>query len=168
MLVWITGCGKKYIFVGSASMSPTINSDEVATVNLRAYSKRKPQRWDVVLFHPPPSTLVSGQSWIMRIVGLPNEVIEFKDGGIHIDGVLQPAPIHLANIRYSAVSPGNGLPASPLLYPYKIPEDTYFLCGDNTTSSFDSRYWGSLPRANILGKVEQTTTPDGAISFTSP
>jgi hypothetical protein len=60
-------------------------------------------------------------------------------------------PDRLSDIHYLPAIPGS-FPAVP--YPYKIAPDNYFVVGDNTTNSFDSRFWGGLPRKSILGRVK--------------
>jgi signal peptidase I len=139
-------------------MSPTLKSNDMVAVDMRAYRSANPQRWEVVLFHPPPSTMVPNQFWIMRIVGLPNEVLELKAEGIYVDGKPLPVPPQLVNIRHLPANPE--VLRSTISHPYKIPEGCFFLCGDNTTNALDSRYWGPLPKGNILGKA---THVNGAI-----
>ncbi len=88
----------------------------------------------------------------MRVIGLPGESMEIRDDGIYIDGRREAQPERIASIRY--VSSVARAPQSGVTYPYKIAVDTYFLVGDNTTNSFDSRFWGSLSRQSILGRVK--------------
>ena len=87
----------------------------------------------------------------MRVIGLPGESLEIHDDGIYIDGRREAQPERMAGIHYVARVLRSPLPA--VGYPYKIPADSYFLVGDNTTNSFDSRFWGALPKQNILGRV---------------
>lgn len=133
-------------------MTPTIQVNEIIRVDFSAYSKTTPQRWDVVLFHPPPAT---GQdtrySWDMRVIGLPGEVLSIKDDGIYVGGERQVQTEGISGIRYTLPISGTG---SSISYPYTVPPDSYFVVGDNTAKAFDSRFWGALPRQNILGRVE--------------
>ncbi len=150
-----SGCSEReFRFSGSSSMSPTIKPNETVMADLAAYRKAGPQRWDVVLFHPPPEALLgpADQTWAMRVIGLPGESLEIRDDGIYIDGRRQEPPGSLANVQFFAHGSQAQLPT--IKYPHQIAADSYFLVGDNTANAFDSRYWGSLPKTNILGKVK--------------
>src|SRR5262245_19801090 len=125
-------------------MSPTIQPDETVVADMSAFRKAGPQRWDVVVFHPPPKPQ---EIWVIRVIGLPGESLEIRDDSIYIDGRREAQPERMASIRYVR-------PKAGVAYPYKIAADTYFLVGDNTTDSFDSRFWGSLSRQSILGRVK--------------
>ena len=156
MLALLTpGCSERSFRQNAGSaMSPTIQPNEGFVADMSAYRKTPPQRWDVVVFHPPPRETFTqpGQIWVMRVIGLPGESLEIREDAVYIDGKREPQPERLAGIRYAAsVSPSA---PSAVTYPYKIAPDTFFLLGDNTTNSLDSRFWGSLPRQSILGRVK--------------
>ncbi len=154
LLVLISGCSERcFRQSGSSAMSPTIQPNESVVADMSAFRKSEPQRWDVVVFHPPPKeTLTQPQEiWVMRVIGLPGESLEIRADGIYIDGKREAQPDRLAGIHYDASIPHSPFPV--VSYPYKIAADTYFLVGDNTTNSFDSRFWGALPKQSILGRV---------------
>jgi signal peptidase I len=155
LVVLATGCSeKRFRQNGSSAMSPTIQPNESVVADMSAFRKSGPQRWDVVVFHPPSKeTLTQPQDiWVMRVIGLQGESLEIRDDGVYIDGKREGQPERLAGIRYVASISRSPLPT--VTYPYKIGADTYFLVGDNTTNSFDSRFWGALSRQSILGKVK--------------
>jgi len=129
-------------------MSPTIQPNENVAVDMSAFRKSGPQRWDIVAFHPPSKPQ---EIWVLRVIGLPRESLEIRDDGIYIDGRREAQPERIASISYVPSVPN--APRS-VGYPYKIAADTYFLVGDNTTDSFDSRFWGSLLRQGIVGRVK--------------
>ena len=135
-------------------MSPSIQPNEGVVADMSAFNKTGPQRWDVVVFHPPPKeTFTQPQEiWVMRVIGLPGESLEIRDDGVYIGGKRQAQPESLADIRYVASIARSPQPS--VAYPYTIPPDTYFVVGDNTTNSFDSRFWGALSRQSILGRVK--------------
>lgn len=150
-LAAFTGCSKQDMRQSSTSMEPTIKQGEVLSVDLAAYRGSGPSRWDVIVFESPVS---GGGRWISRIVGLPGETVEIRSGGVVIDGRKEALPAHLSLGGYEL--PKNDHPpsaSSPLAFPYKIPGGHYFVLGDHTSNALDSRYWGALDGAKILGKV---------------
>ncbi|MFN7138946.1 MAG: signal peptidase I [Limisphaerales bacterium] len=153
--VLVSGCSEKqFRQSGSSAMSPSIQPNETVVADMSAFRKSGPQRWDAVVFHPPSKQTSTPQQeiWVMRVIGLPGESLEIREDGIYIDGRREAQPERIAGIRYVANVPH--APQSGVAYPYKIAPDTYFLVGDNTTNSFDSRFWGSLSRQSILGRVK--------------
>ncbi len=154
LLVLISGCSERSFHQNASSaMSPTIKPNERFLADMSAFRKSDPHRWDVVVFHPPPNeTMTRPQEiWVMRIIGLPGESLEIRTDGVYIDGKREAQPDRLADIHYDASIPHSPFPV--VACPYKIAADTYFLVGDNTTDSFDSRFWGALPKQSILGRV---------------
>ena len=155
LVALVSGCSeKRFRQSGSSAMSPTIQPNESVVADMSAFSKSGPQRWDVVVFHPPPKETFTkpGEIWVMRVIGLPGESLEIRDDGVYIGGKREIQPESLAGIRYVASITRSPQPA--VTYPYTIPPDTYFVVGDNTTNSFDSRFWGALSRQSILGRVK--------------
>ena len=155
LVVLVSGCSeKRFRQSGSSAMSPSIQPNEGVVADMSAFNKTGPQRWDVVVFHPPPKeTFTQPQEiWVMRVIGLPGESLEIRDDGVYIGGKRQAQPESLADIRYVASIARSPQPS--VAYPYTIPPDTYFVVGDNTTNSFDSRFWGALSRQSILGRVK--------------
>ena len=98
-----------------------------------------PVRADIVVFHYPAEP---SKSYIKRIIGLPNEELEIRDGKVLING---------QSITEPYVDARNNLSARPY-GPLKIPADNYFVMGDNRDNSNDSRSWGPLPRKFIYGQ----------------
>lgn len=134
-------------------MQPTFQKGEKVTADMSAYSSRSPKRWDVVVVRPKTDDLKE-VFWVMRVVALPGEKISFSDGRILIGDVAMEPPAQIASIRFQELSSrptGSGL--VPTLHPYTVPKDSYYVVGDNVLAAYDSRVWGALPRANILGKV---------------
>jgi signal peptidase I len=133
--------------MNGGSMEPTIKHGEKFDADYTAYVNSEPERWDAVVFE---STAEPDQMWCHRIVGLPGETIDIVNGGVVINGVEQPIPAKMAGIRYVAEITGE----TKTKFPYKIPDNAYFLLGDNTYNALDSRYAGAIPRDNIIGKVK--------------
>jgi len=141
--------------MGSGIMAPTIATGEVVTAKMFGFFQPpSAQRWEVVVFPPDSTNALKEQDfeiWCMRVVGLPGETIHVREDGIYIDGKRQDQPHYLSHIRYA---PTIAQLPSKITYPCKIPLGSYFLLGDNTSESLDSRYWGCLSGSRIFGIVK--------------
>ncbi|MBA4019871.1 MAG: signal peptidase I [Pirellula sp.] len=107
---------------------------------------REPRRWEVVAFRMPES---ASRIAVKRIIGLPGETVELRDGEVYIDGRLAPKPSAVAKIRY------DNIPGFPQPTQWKLAADEYFVLGDNPQISDDSRYWtfgAGVPSQLIVGK----------------
>lgn len=128
--------------VSGHSMEPSLLDGEWLLVDKLSYHFGSPKRGDIIVFNPP---LESSQPYIKRIIGLPGEYIEIKDGRIYIsndEGEFE----YLETTDLPDISPScNGS--------WEIPEDHYFVLGDNRPVSGDSRIFGTVPEGNIIGKV---------------
>jgi signal peptidase I len=155
LLVLTIGCSeRRFHMTGSTVMLPAIQPNETVMADMAAFHKSEPQRWDVVVFHPPPASKTTPAAiWVMRVIGLPGENLEIREDGVYINGRLEAQPDRLSGIHYVSSIPV-GFDHPTISYPYQISAGAYFLVGDNTTNSFDSRFWGAVPRQSILGKVK--------------
>jgi signal peptidase I len=150
------GCGKATFAVPSSSMAPTIPAGSKVVADLQAFKKGDPVRWDVVTFHSPP---IGGQRslWVLRVVGLPGEVVSFSESGeLLINGKVPELPAEIGLVRFREPS-ATHVAAFP--HPFTIPAGSYYLLGDNVVDANDSRYWGAVARTNITGKVLQVMAP---------
>jgi signal peptidase I len=96
--------------------------------------------------------------FVKRLVGLPGERIEIRDGRVFADGRLLDESVGIPPITF--VSPVSRMPSLlPEGASYTVPQNGFFFLGDNSANSFDSRYWGSVPRKNIYGKVSRIYYP---------
>ena len=127
--------------VNEKSMEPTLYAGERIFVNKLSYAFKEPKRGDVVAFLPNNN---KDKYYIKRIIGLPGDEIDIYDGSIYINGEKYEGKIN----QYTR--PGN-----IMNYPYKVPENSYFVVGDNREFSEDSRYFevGCVPLENIAGKA---------------
>ena len=142
--------------IPTGSMRPTLLEGDIILVNkflygakipftdLRLPKVRDPQRGDCIVFIYPENPK---KDFIKRLVGLPGEVLEIRSGTIFINGkpVLDPV---FSKIYY--YNKGDLAEEGKVII---IPQDSYFVLGDNSASSQDSRYWGFVPKQNILGKA---------------
>ncbi|AFY72207.1 signal peptidase I [Synechococcus sp. PCC 7502] len=135
-------------YIPSASMEPTLHIEDRIIVEKVSNWWRSPQRGEILVFYPPESPLIEDntKAYIKRVIGLPGELISIHDGQVFINGKPLNEPYILEPIDYY-------LPANPLNSAIKVPENTYWMMGDNRNNSNDSHVWGFLPEQNIVGKA---------------
>ena len=127
--------------IPSASMETTIMTGDRIFGNRLAYLNNGPKRGDVVIFRFPDD---EKQLFIKRVIGLPGETLQVRDGLVYINGSDTP----LAEPYVNGVPLGDYGPVT-------IPEGAYFMMGDNRNNSADSRYWQHpfVYSDKILGKA---------------
>jgi signal peptidase I len=141
--------------VEGTSMNPLLSDQERIFINKFVYRFEPIERGDVVVFWYP---LDRSKSFIKRVVGLPGETIEIRDGHLYIDGD------ELADQYVPA-----GYIDSSNYGPRKIPLGEYFVMGDHRDSSNDSRVFGPVSRSFIYGKAVFAYWPvDHFGSLTTP
>lgn len=117
---------------------------KVPFMNLRLPALREPKRGDVLVFIYPED---KDKDFIKRLVGLPGETVEIKGGSIYIND--KPAQEPVFNRVYYYNRGDFGAEGQKIT----VPKGSYFVLGDNSASSKDSRYWGFVPKDNLLGKA---------------
>ena len=163
-------------YIPSASMEPQLRATDRVVVSRLSYRLHEPRRGDIIVFPspavaPPDESLVvrlvndvlesvalrdpGERELIKRVVGLPGELIEGKDGGVFIDGRRLVEPY---------LPPGT--PTSSF-GPIDVPEGTVFVLGDNRTNSHDSRFpdIGPIPIDTIVGRAIARVWPPGRNAF---
>lgn len=133
--------------IPTGSMRMTLIEGDRILVNKFIYRFRAPERGDIVVFKYPEDTK---KDFIKRLIGLPGEKIRIKDGRIWADGRLIDQPDIFQEIYYYN-KPGTPYGADGI--EIEVPEDSYFVLGDNSASSRDSRYWGFVPKKYMLGEA---------------
>jgi signal peptidase I len=134
------------VVVEGTSMLPQLNDGERLLVNKLVYYKIQSVSWghiergDIVVFWFPNDP---DKSYVKRVIGLPGETVELRNGKVYINGVE-------LNEEYIDVEHNQSLPSWP---PKKVEEHHYFVMGDNRDNSSDSRYWGLVPEKYIYGKA---------------
>lgn len=124
------------ILVDGVSMEPTLHNNQRVLVNRLAYKLGEPQRGDVIVFlYPHDQT----QEYIKRIIGLPGDRVQVRDGEVFINDQRLIEPYIAAAPRYQS--------------DWTVPENTLFVLGDNRNNSHDSHNWGPVPMDLVVGKA---------------
>lgn len=168
--------------IPSASMLPTLHIDQRVLVNRLSSHFSNPQIGDILVFHPPrnygtcadPNEGQSGSSqggalacdvaqkqpssetFIKRVVGLPGDRISIRNGHVIRNGSVE---------KDSYIVPCGGGGACDFPATITIPRGDYYMMGDNRPDSEDSRFWGPVPKAWIIGKAFLTYWPPDRIGL---
>lgn len=150
-------------YIPSASMEPTLEEGDRVLVNKLSYDLHDVRRGDVVVFELPPDKIGSDgiKDLIKRVVGLPGDTIETRDGAVYINDRLLEEP-YLADGTLTG-DPNNG--NNPTIERQVVPDGTVFVMGDNRANSHDSRYAdrGPIPIDSIVGRAFVLVWPPGDI-----
>jgi len=123
--------------VRGASMEATLHNNERLIANKIGYRFESPQRSEIIIFKPPLDTK---RNYIKRVIGLPGDKIKIVNGRVYLNDQELKEPY----LKYKSYE---NMPE------IVVPENSYFVLGDNRPNSSDSRYWGFVPRKNIVGKA---------------
>ena len=146
-----SGSMQNTLLIGDHLIMSRIGYDAgIPFTNVHVPLWRNPKRQQIVIFRP----VIPGETSdvIKRVIGLPGETVDVRDGGVWING---------ARLRED-YTVGPTEPGEPILFrgafagkknvlPYTVPPDCFFVMGDNRGNSLDSRFVGCVPRANIIG-----------------
>jgi signal peptidase I len=110
---------------------------EVPFTGLHVSLWRQPHRQQVIVFHAP---LPGHPDFVKRVIGMPGDKLEIRAGAVWINGQPLTEP-------YLADTPDTWENRKP----ETVPADSYFVMGDNRNNSYDSRYWGFVPRSALVG-----------------
>ena len=127
--------------VPTGSMIPVVQPNDRLIVNRLAYLFEEPKRGDIVMFAFPDD---EKDNYLKRIIGLPGEKVEIKNGLVYINDSEKPLDEPYIN------DPPNGNYG-----PYNVPEGCYFMLGDNRDESKDARFWNNtyVKKEKIVGKA---------------
>ena len=148
-----------FLFVNKA-----VYGAEVPLVHVRLPALQHPKRGEILVFEYPPNP---AKDYVKRLVGLPGDTVEMRDGTVYIDGtaLVEPYVVHSDPnsdpgeaefawqrpflVRTAEASPH---PSRNNWGPLVVPEGNYFVLGDNRDNSADSRYWGFVPDSLVRGR----------------
>lgn len=129
---------------------------KIPFTDLRLPALREPKRGDVIVFIYPKDPK---KDFIKRLIALPGETVEIKNGSIYINEVFNKEPLISNHYYYNRPESAYGKEGQAI----KVLEDSYYVLGDNSSSSQDSRYWGFVPKKNVLGKAVVVYWPPNRI-----
>jgi len=143
--------------IPSGSMIPTFQVGDRIFVNKFIYGAkvpftdlslpavRQPKRGDIIVFISPEAPK---KDFVKRLIAMGGERVEIRDGKVYIDGKVVDEPASIRSIYYHNAG-DFGKEGQAVI----VPKDCYYALGDNSASSRDSRYWGFVPKKNLIGNV---------------
>ena len=134
-------------------MAPTLKINDRVLVNKLSYDLHDVNRGDLIVFESPPNEGSDTKDLIKRVVGLPGETVESRDGRMVVNGQVLDEPY-----LDDGVITGS-------LEPVTIPPDHVWVMGDNRSNSRDSRFFGAIPESLIIGRAFVRVWPVTAIGL---
>jgi signal peptidase I len=144
--IFLKTCIFANIVIPTGSMLNTIQEGDRIIASRLAYINDEPQRYDIIIFRYPDDET---QLFAKRIIALPGETIEVKNGIVYITDKNGNKSTARTDFITNCVPTGN-------FGPYTVPLGSYFVMGDNRNDSWDSRYWDNktVKKEKIIGKVK--------------
>ena len=159
--VLLAGLVRAFVFqtfwIPSSSMLPTFGVYDRIVVQKAFFSWHDVREGDIVVFRHPPRDRCPGPQegdLVKRVIALPGQTIYSSGNSVYVNGRLLAEP-YLP--RHDPLGP----PIASRLHPYRVPPGEFYLLGDNRAISCDSRYWGPVKGASIIGKVVLLVWHDG-------
>ena len=115
-----------------------------------------PRRWDLIVFRFPPEPKVI---YVKRLVGLPGETVFIRDGKVWVNGEQLELPDAISQLNYVTAIDGLEVEWGTEEHPFRLGPDEFCTLGDFSEMSADSRFWGTVPRENLVGVVAVTYWP---------
>jgi signal peptidase I len=132
-------------YIPSESMVPTLEVNDRLMVEKLSYLFHPPNRGDIVVFWPPDrlkeqNPELKQEAFIKRVIGLPGDKVEVKEGKVFINNkpLIEDYIATKPNYQWG---------------PETVPDDSYLVLGDNRNNSYDSHFWGYVPRQNLIGRA---------------
>jgi signal peptidase I len=172
-------------WIPTGSMEPTLHgvdnqwlADKIIVDKVK-YKFANPERGDIVVFLPPKKIRNNPEreAFIKRVIGLPGEKVELREGKVYINSQPLPENVYLSSSVRTFVEACNSSKEEPpfLAKPEIIPANSYLMLGDNRPNSSDGRCWGVVPRKDMIGRAVVRFWPldrmgaiDKAPAYSSP
>jgi len=153
-------------YIPTSSMEPTLQIDDRLIIDKVTLRFRQPERGEIVVFYPPESPAVPDPAkvYIKRVIGLPGDRLAIKNGKVWINGTVLQEPYIADPANYDLPSgepqicPPNCFNPKELvmennILSFTVPENHYWVMGDNRNNSADSHVWGFLPGDRLVGRA---------------
>lgn len=145
----------KPFIVDGLSMFPTFHNGDYLIVDQISYLTGSPSRGDVVVLKPP---IDESKYFIKRLIGLPGDTVSINGSEVKISNKEHPLGVIIDEPYVENKGNDNNLL-------FTVPEDQYFVMGDNRTASYDSRNWGFLPKKDMVGRALVRLYPPKSIDL---
>jgi signal peptidase I len=153
-------------YIPSLSMAPTLQVNDRVLVNKLSYDLHDVRRGDLVVFESPPNEGSATKDLIKRVIGLPGETVEARDGHILINGQILDEPYLERDIETRGpMCQNETLPGCVGQDKIVVPDDQYFVLGDNRANSRDSRFIGAIDDSLIIGRAFVRVWPITALGL---
>lgn len=144
VLIWFV---IRSFYIPSESMVPTLQINDMILVDELVYRLYRPARGDIVVFRPPPRAHSEGKDFIKRVLAVEGDTVAVVNDVTHVNGRPVDEPY-----RNTVTAPEDWA-VGRTFEPLTVPRGHVFCMGDNRACSEDSRYWGTVPVENIIGKA---------------
>jgi signal peptidase I len=148
-------------YIPSGSMLPTLQINDRLLIEKVTYYFHNPKRGDIVVFNPTENLEKQNfkDAFIKRVIGVPGDRIEIKNGKVYVDGKVLPE---------NYLEPGANYTCEKYACSFKVPKDQYLVMGDNRNNSYDGRYWGYVPKNRIIGRANVRIWPFNRLGAIGP
>jgi len=137
-------------FIPSKSMNPTLHTGDRILVDKLSVRFGSINVGDIIVFKAPPAEHCDDGNYsdlVKRVIGVPGQTLTSKGNTVYVSTTLHPQPRKLHE-------PWTYFPTlNPPIKRFTVPANNYFVMGDNRANSCDSRFWGVVPRSDIIGKA---------------
>jgi signal peptidase I len=129
-------------YIPSSSMEPTLQINDRLIIEKMSYRFHQPERGDVVVFNATEALQAEhfNDAFIKRIIGLPGDEVKVRNGQVIVNNEV---------LREAYIKEAPQYDYGPVI----VPEDQYLVLGDNRNNSYDSHYWGFVPRNKFIGRA---------------